>query len=704
MRAAPTIVVTSMLLALAGASAAQENDPYLWLEEVQSPRALEWVGARNVESTQALTGLEQYRKLQPAIKGVLDAPGRIPGVEMQGKWLYNFWRDPQHPRGIWRRTTLTEYRKAQPRWDTVIDVDQLAAAEKENWVWGGVQCLEPAAQRCLVSLTRGGGDAHVVREFDVPARRFVAGGFALPEAKGSLGWIDIDHVFVDTDFGPGSMTESGYPRIVKEWRRGTPLANAKTVFEGQPGDTSASAWKDFAPGHEREFVIRRPTFFTNELYVREQGVLTKIDKPDDAEAYTVRDQLMIELRSDWKVGGKVYAQGSLLAIPYRDFRRGARRFDVLFTPTATSSLQSVVALRDAIVLVEMDNVLGKVEELMHRKGQWRRRSVATPSFGTVAVAAFDGQRSNQYFLTVGGFLQPTTLMLASAGSDRHTPLKAMPAYFDTTPYKVEQWSARADDGTAVPYFVVMRKDIRFDGSNPTLLYGYGGFELTMRPSYSGVLAKGWLEQGGVYVLSNIRGGGEFGPRWHNAALKEHRQVSYSDFIRVAEDLVARKVTTPRHLGIMGGSLGGMLVSVAMLQRPDLFNAVVSQVPLTDMRRYHKMLAGASWIDEYGDPDVPAQWEYIRKYSPYHNVDAGKRYPAILYTSSTRDDRVHPAHARKMVARMREQGHSVLYWENMDGGHGGAVNNDQQAQLLGMVYAFLSERLGAKQEPVQTAGH
>lgn len=674
-------------------ASAQENDPHLWLEEVLSPRALEWVGERNAESTKALTSLDQYRALQPAIKGVLDAPGRIPGVETQGKWLYNFWRDPQHPRGIWRRTTMAQYRATNPQWDTVIDVDRLAADEKENWVWGGVQCLEPAAQRCLVSLTRGGGDSHVVREFDVPSRNFVEGGFALPEAKGSLAWIDIDRVFVDTDFGPGSMTQSGYPRIVKEWRRGTPLASAKTVFEGRESDTSSNAWKDFSPGHEREFVIRRPTFFTNELFVREQGVLKKIDKPDDAEAYTIGDQLMIELRSDWRVGGKTYVQGSLLAMPYRAFQRGARSFDVLFAPTPATSLQSVVALRDAIILVEMDNVRGKVEELAHRKGKWQRRTVSTPSFGTVAVTALDGMRSNDYFLTVGGFLQPSTLMLAHAGTDKRTELKSMPAYFDTSPYKVEQWQARASDGTAVPYFVVMRKDVKFDGSNPTLLYGYGGFELTMRPSYSGVLGKAWLERGGVYVLANIRGGGEFGPRWHNAALKEHRQVSYSDFIRVAEDLIERRVTAPRHLGIMGGSLGGMLVSVAMLQRPDLYNAVVSQVPLTDMRRYHKMLAGASWIDEYGDPDVPEQWEYIRKYSPYHNVEAGKKYPAVLYTSSTRDDRVHPGHARKMVARMREQGHSVLYWENTDGGHGGAVNNDQQAQLLGMVYSFLWERLG-----------
>jgi prolyl oligopeptidase len=667
-------------------------DPYLWLEDVGGERALDWVRERNRISTAHLQATPDFAALRAGMKEVLDSKERIPYVFKQGAWYYNFWKDGAHPRGILRRTTLKEYARKEPRWDTVIDVDQLAAAEKENWVWGGIDCLEPQANRCLVSLTRGGGDAHVVREFDMRLRRFVPDGFVLPEAKGGLSWIDKDRVFVETDFGPGSMTTSGYPRIIKEWRRGTPLTEAHTIYEGRAEDTSVGAWKEQDPRHGYEFVIRRMTFFTNELYLRDGGKLRKLDKPDDASAWTVRDQLLVELRSDWDVGGQRYPQGALLAIGMDSFLKGRRDFSVLFTPTATTSLQSTAHTRNAILLSEMDNVRGRVEELRLVGGKWQRRTVATPAFGSLTVSAADPLRSDEYFLTTADFLTPARLEIGKVGSDRRTLLKSLPAFFDASPLKVEQFSARAADGTAIPYFAVMRKDVQFNGANPTLLYGYGGFEITQRPFYSGILGRSWLARGGVYVLANIRGGGEFGPRWHQAALKEKRQVSYSDFITVAEDLVAKKLTSPRHLGIQGGSLGGMLVSVAMLQRPDLFNAVVSQVPLTDMRRYHKMLAGASWIDEYGDPDVPEQWDYISRYSPYHNVETGKTYPAVLYTSSTRDDRVHPAHARKMVALLEEKGQQVLYWENIDGGHGGAVNSDQQAQLNALVYSFLWSRL------------
>jgi prolyl oligopeptidase len=688
----------SALIALAASGGALADpagdaaDPYLWLEDVGGARALDWVRERNRISTAALQAAPQFASLRSGMKEVLDSKERIPYVFKQGAYYYNFWKDAAHPRGVLRRTSLKEYARQAPRWEVVIDVDKLAADEKENWVWDGIDCLEPAASRCLVSLTRGGGDAHVVREYDMGLRRFVPDGFVLPEAKGGLTWIDKDRVFVETDFGAGSMTTSGYPRIIKEWQRGTPLAQAKVVYEGQEEDTSVGAWKVQDPRHGYEFVIRRMSFFTNELFLRRTGKLVRIDKPDDATAWSVRDQLLVELRSDWSVGGQRYPQGALLAIPMDAFLKGERNFSVLFAPTLTASLQSVTHTRNAILLNEMDNVRARIAELRLVGGKWQRRVVATPAFGSLTVSGADPLRSDEYFLTSADFLSPAKLELGKVGSDRRTVLKSLPSFFDASSLKVEQYSATASDGTAIPYFAVMRKEVKFDGSNPTLLYGYGGFEITQRPFYSGILGKSWLERGGVYVLSNIRGGGEFGPRWHQAALKEKRQVSYSDFIAVAEDLVAKKITSPRHLGIQGGSLGGMLVSVAMLQRPDLFNAVVSQVPLTDMKRYHKMLAGASWIDEYGDPDVPEQWAYISKYSPYHNVEKGKAYPAVLYTSSTRDDRVHPAHARKMVALLEERGQQVLYWENMDGGHGGAVNSDQAAQLNALVYSFLWSRL------------
>ncbi|MGH8853172.1 MAG: prolyl oligopeptidase family serine peptidase [Telluria sp.] len=692
-------VITAAALLFSGTahaespSSAPDADPYLWLEDVSSGRALDWVKQWNGFTTKHLDALPGIQQTTDAIREAIDSRDRIPFVEKQGKFFYNFWKDAEHPRGILRRTTLARYMSDAPQWEVVLDVDRLARDEKENWVWSGMNCLEPHAERCLFSLTRGGGDSHVVREFDTQSLRFVSGGFFLPEAKSELSWVTRDRLLVATDFGPGSLTSSGYPRIVKEWKRGTPLEAASVVFEGTQADTSAGGYADQYPGYNREFILRRTSFFTNEMYFRQAGKLVKLDKPNSAQAFTFKDQLLIRLRADWKVGTRNYQQGSLLAIDFSGFMAGKRNFTVLYQPDATRSLQSVTTTRSAILLTEMVNVRSQVLEWrMQKSGKWESRSVSTPAFASVSITPVDYLTSDKYFVVLNDFLTPTSLHLGEVGSDKRQQLKSLPAFFDASGFKVEQHFAQAKDGMKIPYFVVMRKDIKYDGSNPTLLYGYGGFQISMKPSYSATLGRAWLEKGGVYVLSNIRGGGEFGPRWHAAALKEKRQVSYDDFITVAEDLIARKITSPPHLGIMGGSLGGMLVSVAALQRPELFNAVVSQVPLADMKRYHHMLAGASWMDEYGDPDRPEEWDYISRYSPYHLLDKSKAYPPVFFTSSTRDDRVHPAHARKMVARMKEQGHQVLYWENMEGGHGGTVNSEQQARLNGMVYSFLWDRL------------
>ncbi|MEN3275228.1 MAG: prolyl oligopeptidase [Massilia sp.] len=691
------------LAALAGAEgqaqtqaqAQAAQDPWLWLEDVGGERPLAWVREKNAIAERELGGAA-HEALRVRLQAILDAKDRIPYVSRHGDYLYNFWRDAHHERGIWRRTTLSEYRKDAPAWETVIDLDALAREEHENWVWAGVTCLEPRGDRCLVSLSRGGGDAEVVREFDLAERAFVPGGFSLPEAKGSAGWIDRDTLFVATDFGPGSMTASGYPRVVKEWRRGTPLPEARLVYEAQPDDLSASAHKDLTPGFEREFVTRQIGFYSSELFLREQGRLVKLPKPDDANAFAVRDQLLIELRSDWKLGERTWPQGALLAIDFARFMRGERDFEILFTPTPTSSLDGVTVVKGAILLTVLDNVKNRIVELRRDgrgdSGTWQRREVQAPAIGTLGVSALDDIESDQYFLTVTDFLTPTTLYLGTAGSDARERLKAMPSWFDPKPYTVSQFHARSKDGTMVPYFVLMDRRARLDGKNPTVLYGYGGFEVALKPAYSGMIGTGWLEQGGVYVLANIRGGGEFGPRWHQAALKEHRQKAFDDFLAVAKDLIRRKLTSPRHLGIMGGSNGGLLVGAALTQRPDLFNAVVCQVPLLDMRRYHTLLAGASWMGEYGNPDEPKEWEYIGKYSPYQNVFKDKHYPRVLFTTSTRDDRVHPGHARKMAARMGEQGHDVLYWENTEGGHAGAANNTQQARMWALTYSFLRKQL------------
>jgi prolyl oligopeptidase len=668
------------------------DDPYLWLEEIDAERALAWVGERNRESEAELGADPRYAALKDRLKSILDSKARIPYVREHGDWYYNFWRDAGQPRGLWRRTTLDEYRKPEPQWETVLDLDALARDEDENWIWAGSQLLEPRGDRALVSLSRGGGDAHVVREFDLEGLRFVDEGFNLPEAKSSVGWIDHDSLFVATDFGPGTMSESGYPRIVKEWQRGTPLASAVTVYEAAQEDLSASAWQDHTPGHERQFVLRQVDFYSSELFLREAGRLTRIAKPDDADAFTVREQIVVELRSDWRVGHRVYPQGALLAMDFKRFMAGERAFEILFVPSPTTSLDGVAVTRGALLLTILDKVKNRIVELVHTDGVWRRRDVAAPGMGSLDVASVDEFESDQYFLTVTDFLTPSSLCLAEVGSDCREALKSMPAFFDASPYAAHQYEAKSRDGTGIPYFVVMRKDARHDGNAPTLLYGYGGFEVSLAPFYSGVTGAAWLEQGGAYVLANIRGGGEFGPRWHQAALKENRQTAFDDFIAVAEDLIRRGITSPRHLGIMGGSNGGLLVGAVLTQRPELFHAVVCQVPLLDMRRFHLLLAGASWTGEYGDPDDPDDWAYIGRYSPYHQVSPHTPCPRVLFTTSTRDDRVHPGHARKMAALMRAQGHDVLYWENTEGGHAGAANNEETAKMWSLTYTFLLRQL------------
>jgi len=684
-----------LLLGLGGAAAAEE-DPYLWLEEVQGERALAWVREQQQATEQALQARPGQAALAEGLREVLASPQRLAPAQQLGEQLYNFWRDAAHPRGLWRRTTLASYRSAVPQWQTVLDLDRLAQEEGERWVWGGASCLPPQARRCLLSLSRGGGDAHVLREFDTVSGRFVdvaAGGFALPEAKGGASWVDADTLSVYTDFGPGSMTASGYPRQVRLWKRGTPLAQAPLLLKAGADDVGVWTWADDAPGRATHLIERRTSFFAGEQYLLRAGRLVKLPKPDDASATPFGDQLLIELRSDWEVGGRRHAAGSLLAIALERFLAGGRQFQTLFAPTPGSALQSHTVLRSAVLLLRMDDVKQRLSEWRYTQGRWRARALPAGELGSLSVTALAGQRSDRYLLTRSDFLTPATLELAEAGRDARQTLQQLPAFFDASSHAVEQLHARSRDGTAVPYFIVKPRGVPPPaGGWASLLYGYGGFEISMKPGYSGVLGRGWLSQGGVYVLANLRGGGEFGPRWHQAALREQRQRSFDDYIAVAEDLIARGITSPKRLGIMGGSLGGLLTSVALVQRPELFGAVVSQVPLTDMRRYHRLLAGASWIEEYGNPDLPEQWAYISKYSPYHNSQAGVAYPRVLYTSSTRDDRVHPAHARKMVARLQAQGHEVLYWENTEGGHAGAATIEQQVKLWALSYGFLAEQL------------
>jgi prolyl oligopeptidase len=497
---------------------------------------------------------------------------------------------------------------------------------------------------------------------------------------------------VGTDFGPGSLTSSGYPRIVKEWKRGTPLSEAVTVFEGETGDVSVGAGVSHDHGRTYEIINRAPTFFTSEDYLRRNGKLTKIEKPADVQVGTFENYLLLRLRLDWEIEGKKWPAGSLLAADFDDYLKGSRKLISLFEPTGRNSLQSMSATKHYLMLDELDNVRSRIVALKPRAGQWASTPLEAPPFGSAGASGIDPDESDDYFLSATDFLTPSSLSLGTVGKKGAAKLKSLPEYFKTDGLEISQHEATSKDGTKVPYFQVSRKGIRYDGNNPTLLYAYGGFEVSMLPNYNAAVGAALLERGGTYVLANIRGGGEFGPTWHEAARKQNRQRAYDDFLAVAEDLEARKLTSPKHLGIQGGSNGGLLMGVIFTELPYLFKAVVCQVPLLDMRRYNHLLAGASWMDEYGNPDKPEEWAYISKYSPYQNVSKDKHYPRVLFTTSTRDDRVHPGHARKMVARMKEQGHDVLYYENIEGGHGGAANNQQAAFMSALAYTFLLKEL------------
>ena len=696
------LLAFAMTAALIQPARAAEDDPFLWLEEVQGERALAWVRARNAQARAVLEAHPRFASMRGRFLEILDSKDKIAYVTRQGDALYNLWRDADNPRGLWRRTTLASYRQAAPVWQTVLDLDALAAAEKENWVWHGATCLGPQYRRCLISLSRGGADAHVVREFDTQTARFVPvgeGGFVLAEAKSDVTWVDADTLYVGTNFGPGSMTDSGYPRQIKRWQRGQPLAAAATVFEGRAQDVSVYAQVDRTPGFERTLFGRATDFYNSEVALLQGDRRVALERPTDASESFWRQRLLLQLRSDWKVGGQTWPKGSLLVTDAAAYLRGERKFTALFTPTTTRSLAGFTTTRSRVLLSVLDNVAGRIEEWRPTGTRWVRRAVAAPFPGTLGVQALHDPLlardalAESYFLTYTDFLTPDSLLLGRTGSDARDVLKARPRFFDSTGMKVEQRFATSKDGTRVPYFVVWPPGVTADGANPTLLYGYGGFEQSMQPWYSGGFGSAWYRHGGVLVVANIRGGGEYGPGWHQAAVKAGKQTSYDDFAAVAEDLIAARISSPKHLGIEGGSNGGLLVGAVMLQRPELFNAVVCQVPLLDMRRYHKLLAGASWMAEYGDPDQAEEWAFITRYSPYQNVTPGIKLPKVLFTTSTRDDRVHPGHARKMAARMAEQGHDLLYYENIEGGHGGAADNRQRADMMALEFAFLWQQLG-----------
>ncbi len=645
--------------------------------------------ARN-EPTLAEFRDAEFERMRTEALEVLDTDARIPYVVRRGEYLYNFWRDAANPRGLWRRTTLDSYRTAAPEWDVLIDVDALGRADNEKWVWAGAGVIEPDHTRALVGLSPGGSDASIVREFDMLTRQFVVDGFALPQAKSQITWADPDTVLVGTDFGPDSLTESGYPRVIKRWRRGTPLTDAQTVFEGTRSDVRVSVSVDRTPGFGRTILGRALDFWNDQVYELRGSELIRIDAPTDASVSIHRQWLLIELRTDWQRGTQTYTAGSLLAADYEEFLSGTAQLRVVFEPDEHTALHHYAWTKDRLLLVTLADVAGRVETVT--PGTWEREPIPgiPAATNTVVVAADD--TGDEFFLDSSGFVTPSRLMRGT-GDSQLEQVKSAPAFFGAENISVAQYFVASKDGTFIPYFVV--RPAGADGPAPTLLSGYGGFEASRTPGYDGVLGRLWLARGGTYAVANIRGGGEYGPGWHTQAMREGRHKVAEDFASVATDLVDRGLTTVEQLGARGGSNGGLLMGIMLTKYPEKFGALVCDVPLLDMKRYHLLLAGASWVAEYGDPDNPADWEFISEYSPYQNISTTRHYPPVLMTTSTRDDRVHPGHARKMTAAVQAAGHRVYYYENIEGGHAGAADNEQVAFKSALSYSFLWRMLSSR---------
>ena len=670
-----------------------KNDPYLWMEEIEGTRAMDWAKAQNGKTLPVLQGDKRYADLEAKALAILNAKDRVPGVSFAGDGsLRNFWQDADHVRGLWRKTSLESYRTADPAWETILDVDALSKAEGANWVFKGASCLPPQDTRCLVTLSDGGKDAVTVREFDTTTKSFVPGGFVLTEGKQNYTWLDKDTLLVAREWKPGELTKSGYAYVLKTLKRGQTLDQAVEVFRGVDTDVSVSPFvlRDADGKAVAVMAHRGVTFFESETYLIEGAKPVKLDLPlkSSIQGY-VAGQMVVLMEQDWKG----FKTGDLISFDLAKLKASPETAvaTLVLRPTAKQSVEQVTTTRTKLVVGLLDNVKGAARVLTHGAKGWTSQTLDLPANSAIGLGS-TAETDERLFVTVTGYLAPSTYWLADAGSLKLEQVKASPARFDASTHVVEQFEATSTDGTKIPYFVVRPKGIKYDGQAPTLLYAYGGFQVPMTPGYSGVMGKLWLERGGTYVVANIRGGGEFGPAWHEAGLKANRQKVYDDFFAVSQDLITRKITSPRHLGIMGGSNGGLLMGVALTQRPELYNAIVVQVPLFDMIRYSQIGAGASWVGEYGDPAIPSERVVIARYDPYSNLKAGMKYPEVFIETSTKDDRVHPAHARKAAARLEELGYPVLYYENIDGGHAASANLAETARRQALEYVYLSRKL------------
>jgi prolyl oligopeptidase len=677
------------------------DDKYQWLEDVSGERSMAWVNAENERSAKALDVGPVYTALAETALKVLESPTRLPSPQFRVGDIYNTWQDAQHVRGILRRTSLDSYLKDQPDWHTVIDYDALATQDNEKWVQKGLNCLYPGDSLCLVALSAGGEDADTLREFDLKkgeSGKFADNGFVLSRSKQSATWVDKDTLLVARNWGPGTMTQSGYPFVVKLWKRGEPLDQAIEVYRGTASDVSAGAGSlHDSQGHHAVLLNRGVNFFQREVSLYTPEGPKKIAIPGKSQIHGMLDgQIIVELNEDWKPQGlsTTFPQGAIVALDLQAVRKDPTHLKptVIFKPTAQEFAQEAAVTKNHLILTTLDHVQGRAYVYTRSpKNVWTSKKLDIPDNLSVSVETVNTS-NDLFFLETTGFLTPSSLLLGDAATTTLKPAKTLHAQFDASNLIVEQLQATSTDATKVPYFIVHRKDIKYDGSNPTLMTAYGGFQVSETPRYSGIVGKLWLERGGTFVLANIRGGGEFGPAWHEAGLKTHRQIIYDDFASVANDMFARKITSPRRLGIVGGSNGGLLVGVEFTQHPEMWNAVVIQVPLLDMLGFEHIAAGASWVGEYGTVTIPEERKFLASISPYNQLKPDGTYPEPLIFTTTKDDRVGPVHARKFAAKMEEFHKPFYYDEIVEGGHAAGANLKEQAKTWAEQYTYLTRKL------------
>lgn len=690
------VVVLSAFVSLSSWAAARKApplppDPLLWLEEVHGSAALAWVDRQNKHTESVIESDPLYSQLLDEFGKIYSAKDKLMNITQRGDFFYNFRQDEDHVKGVWLRCPVESFRQGKAEWETVLDVDALGAAEGVDWVWKGADTLEPDHERALIAFSRDGRDAVVVREYDLEKKGFVEGGFELPEAMSYFDWLDQDRILFGTDFGDGTMTQSGYPRILKVLKRGQKISEAQTVFSGTFKDIGVS----FSRKGKKVFIIQSTDFFNNELHVMNDDLTTRATGlPTFAEIQGVfKGQLLFRISKDWKLAEQKFMSGSLLAVKIENLGKPELKPDLVYIPGEKNALRSVVITKNYVLLDVLENVRSQILRLQPSEtGSWGLQKLDLPDAGNIDVMSAN-EENDRIIIEYESFLEPSRQIEVDVGTGEQVIVDELPSRFNESAFEMKQLFSKSHDGTRIPYFVIHKKGMELDGKNPTLLYGYGGFDVSLTPTYLGAIGKTWLERGGVYVLANIRGGGEFGPGWHQAALLENRQKAYDDFISVQQDLIRRRITSPQHLGIMGGSNGGLLMGAMLTQAPDLCNAVVCQVPLLDMLRYPLLPRGASWVAEYGDPTNAKQRKALDAYSPYHNLKPEWNYPPVFFGTSTADDRVHPGHARKMAAQMLSFGqNNVLFYENRTGGHAGAADLKSRAERDAREFVFLFKNL------------